>query len=164
MNKLFIDDLVERFGFELDTVLDGSQDGVKSKLIELGECEHFPMVCYEHTNDSSFDVDISESNFLNGIAHVGTWIMGLNEDEVIFVLNLKNKNNSVLEIDAFEIRDELRGQGLGANIVAVIESVAEQYYNAICVSPFDTDAENFWVKMGFQEWRGDGYLIKKLND
>lgn len=163
MNKLFIDDLVERFEFELDTVLDGSQGGVKSKLIELGECEHFPMVCYEHTNDSSFEVDMSESKFLNDSAHIGTWLMGINEDEIIFVLNLKNKGNSTLEIDALEVRDELRGQGLGANIVAVIESVAEQYYNEIIVSPFDTDAQVFWEKMDY-EWRNDGSLIKKLND
>lgn len=162
MNTFFIADLVERLGFELDTIVKGTQNTVKSKLLELNEYDRFPMISYEHTNDSNFDVDISESNFLNNISHSGTWIMGINDDEVIFIVNLKNKNNSVLEIDALEIRDELRGQGLGSDIVSVIESVAGQYYTSICVTPFDTDAENFWKCIGYEEWVND-YLIKKLN-
>jgi GNAT superfamily N-acetyltransferase len=134
---------------------------VRKELVETKEYDRFPMISYEHTRDSIFEVEISESKFLNDLSHIGTWIMGTNEDELIFILNLKSKGD-ILEIDAFEIRDELRGQGLGSNILAVIESVAEQYYNAIAVSPFDTDAQNFWECMEYEEWR-DGYLIKQLN-
>jgi GNAT superfamily N-acetyltransferase len=105
-------------------------------------------------------VEISESKFLNDSSHIGTWIMGTNEDELIFMLNLKSKG-SVLEIDAFEIRDELRGQGLGSNILSVIESVAEQYYSSIIVSPFDTDAMNFWEHIGYVEDM-NGNWIKQL--
>lgn len=162
MNTLFLADLVERFGFEMDTIVKGDQKKVKEKLIELGDCDHFPMICYEHTSDSNFDVDITESKFLNDSSHSGTWLMGINDDEIAFIINLKKKSNSILEIDAMEIRDDLRGQGLGANIVAVIESVAEQYFSAICISPFDTDAWNFWERMEYDSWK-DGYLIKNLN-
>lgn len=161
MNIFFIADLVERLGFGLDTIVKGTQNTVKSKLLELNEYDRFPMISYEHTNDSNFDVNISESNFLNNISHSGTWIIGMNEDEIAFILNLKNKGN-ILEIDTLEIRDELRGQGLGSNIVSVIESVAEQYFASVIVSPFDTDSMNFWNHMEYDDWK-NGYLIKKLN-
>ena len=162
MNKLFIDDLVERLEFEFDTVTVNTQDEVRKELVETKEYDRFPMISYEHTRDSIFEVEISESKFLNDLSHIGTWIMGTNEDELIFILNLKSKGN-VLEIDAFEIWDEFRGQGLGSNILSAIESVAEQYYSSIIVSPFDTTAINFWEHMEYEEWGNQGYFIKKLN-
>ncbi len=161
MNKLFVDDLVERFEFTLDNVTVNNQDEVREALVDMKEYDRFPMISFEHTNDSNFDVEINESNFLNDISHVGTWIIGMNEDEITFILNLKNKGN-ILEIDTLEIRDELRGQGLGSNIVSIIESVAEQYFASVIVSPFDTDSMNFWNHMEYDDWK-NGYLIKKLN-
>ena len=135
MNKLFVDDLTERLEYVFDTVTEYTQDGVKRILMDTKEFSFFPMVSFEHTNDSNFDVDISESKFLNDPSHKGAWIIGVNEDEILFIVNLKNKNNSILEIDTLEIRDDLRGQGIGTNIVSMIELVAEQYYSAVCVSP-----------------------------
>ena len=161
MNKLFIDDLVERLEFVLDTVTVNTQDEVRKTLVETKEYDRFPMISYEHTRDSIFEVEISESNFLNDLSHNGTWIMGTNQDDLIFILNLKSKG-SVLEIDAFEIRDELRGQGLGSNILSVIESVAEQYYSSIIVSPFDTTAINFWDHMEYEEDKNGNYWTKQL--
>lgn len=161
MNKLFIDDLVERLEFVLDTVTVNTQDEVRKALVESKEYDRFPMISYEHTRDSIFEVEISESKFLNDLAHIGTWIMGTNQDDLIFILNLKNKG-SVLEIDAFEIRDELRGQGLGANILSVVESVAEQYYSSIIVSPFDTTAINFWEHMKYEVDKNGNYWTKQL--
>jgi len=161
MNKLFIDDLIDRFGCELETILCGDQNMVKSKLIEFGDCDRFPMICYEHTNDSNFEVDLSETKFLNDPIHAGTWIMGINDDEIVFILNLKNRNNISFEIDVFEVRDELRGSGIGSNLIAVVESVAEEYYKCIVVSPFDTDAQNFWEKMEYETMH-TGNLIKRL--
>lgn len=161
MNKLFIDDLVERLEFEIDTVTVNTQDEVRKTLVETKEYDRFPMISYEHTRDSIFEVEISESKFLNDLSHNGTWIMGTNQDDLIFILNLKS-NGSVLEIDAFEIRDELRGQGLGANILSVVESVAEQYYSSIIVSPFDTTAINFWERMEYEEDKNGCYWTKQL--
>lgn len=161
MNKLFIDDLVERLEFVFDTVTVNTQDEVRKVLVESKEYDRFPMISYEHTRDSIFEVEISESKFLNDLSHIGTWIMGTNQDDLIFILNLKSKG-SVLEIDAFEIRDELRGQGLGSNILSVIESVAEQYYSSIIVSPFDTTAINFWEHMEYEEDKNGNYWTKQL--
>lgn len=161
MNKLFIDDLVERLEFEIDTVTVNTQDEVRKAIVETKEYDRFPMISYEHTRDSIFEVEISESKFLNDLSHNGTWIMGTNQDDLIFMLNLKS-NGNVLEIDAFEVRDELRGQGLGANILSVVESVAEQYYSSIIVSPFDTTAINFWERMEYEEDKNGCYWTKQL--
>lgn len=161
MNKLFIDDLVERLEFEIDTVTVNTQDEVRKAIVETKEYDRFPMISYEHTRDSIFEVEISESKFLNDLSHNGTWIMGTNQDDLIFILNLKS-NGNVLEIDAFEVRDELRGQGLGANILSVVESVAEQYYSSIIVSPFDTTAINFWERMEYEEDKNGCYWTKQL--
>ncbi len=151
MNKLFIDALVERMGYEFDDVSVNTQDEVRKTIVEMKEYDAFPMVCYEHTNDSNFEVEISESKFLNDLSHEGTWIMGINEDEIVFLLNLKDMGKSILEIDTLEVNDEMRGLGIGANIIATIESVAEDFYDKIVVSPFDTDAQNFWRKMEYDE-------------
>jgi hypothetical protein len=68
-----------------------TQDEARKELVETKEYDRFPMISYEHTRDSNFDVEISESKFLNDLSHIGTWIMGTNEDELIFMLNLKSK-------------------------------------------------------------------------
>ena len=161
MNKLFVDDLVERLGYEFDDVTVNTQDEVRKTIVEMKEYDAFPMICYEHTRDSDFDVEISESKFLNDLAHVGTWIIGINEDEIVFLLNLKDRGKSVLEIDTLEVNGEMHGLGIGANVVATIESVAEDYYDKIVVSPFDTDAQNFWRKMEYEEDR-NGNFVKKV--
>ena len=147
MNKLFIDALVERMGYEFDDISVNTQDEVRKTIVEMKEYDAFPMICYEYTNDSNFEVEISESKFLNDLLHEGTWIMGINEDEIVFLLNLKDMGKSILEIDTLEVNSEMRGLGIGANIIATIESVAEDFYDKIVVSPFDTDAQNFWRKM-----------------
>lgn len=151
MNKLFIDALVERMGYEFDDISVNTQDEVRKTIVEMKEYDAFPMICYEHTNDSNFEVEILESKFLNDLSHEGTWIMGINEDEIVFLLNLKDMGKSILEIDTLEVNSEMRGFGIGANIIATIESVAEDFYDKIVVSPFDTDAQNFWRKMEYDE-------------
>lgn len=161
MNKLFIDALVERMGYEFDDISVNTQDEVRKTIVEMKEYDAFPMVCYEHTNDSNFEVEISESKFLNDLSHEGTWIMGINEDEIVFLLNLKDMGKSILEIDTLEVNDEMRGLGIGANIIATIESVAEDFYDKIVVSPFDTDAQNFWRKMEYDEDK-NGIFAKEV--
>lgn len=161
MNKLFIDALVERMGYEFDDISINTQDEVRKTIVEMKEYDAFPMICYEHTNDSNFEVEISESKFLNDLSHEGTWIMGINEDEIVFLLNLKDMGKSILEIDTLEVNDEMRSLGIGANIIATIESVAEDFYDKIVVSPFDTDAQNFWRKMEYDEDK-NGIFAKEV--
>ena len=78
MNKLFIDDLVERLEFEF-TIQKTNQKGVKSQIIKMEMESKFPMICYEHTEDSEFEVSADESKFLNDNMHDGTWIIGKND-------------------------------------------------------------------------------------
>ena len=160
MNKLFIDDLTERLGYDLDVVHVCTQEEAKRKLIEMDMCDQFPMVCYEYTSDSGFEADIDQSSFLNEPFHEGTWILGVNDDQILFVLNLTS-HNSTLDIDVFEVNSEQRGTGLGGNIVAVVESEAEAYFDTIEVSPFDTAAIKFWEHMEYEEG-GRGHWIKEL--
>ena len=37
-----------------------SQEELKEYLINTGECDNFPMISYEYTEDSNIDVDIDE--------------------------------------------------------------------------------------------------------
>ena len=160
MNKLFIDDLVDRMGNEL-TILETDQKGMKEQIIEMEMEDKFPMICYEHTEDSEFDVSIDESKFLNDTTHDGTWILGKNDDEIIFVINLQAVKSKLI-IDAFEVNVDYRGEGFGANVVATVESVAEHYYKEISASPFDVDAGNFWNHMDYLTWTDEGELVKPL--
>lgn len=160
MNKLFVDDLVDRMGNEL-TILETDQKGMKDLIVKMEMEDKFPMVCYEHTEDSEFDVSIDESKFLNDTTHDGTWILGKNDDEIIFVINLQAVKNKLI-IDAFEVNVDYRGEGFGANVVATVESVAEHYYKEISASPFDVEAGNFWNHMDYLTWTVEGELVKPL--
>jgi len=162
MNKLFVDDLVDRLENNIDVVNVWEQRGVRDWFILDGEQYlNFPMTCFEHTDDSNFEVDIQESKFLNDSAHKGTWIIGGNGEQIDFVLNLQECYGNILEIDVFEVNEKQRGYGLGGNIVSIIESIAYDYYKVIRVSPFDTSAMNFWDHMDYKEGL-NGYWIKTL--
>ena len=158
MNKFFLDDLTERF----DTIVDGTriltQKEMKTLLLDENQ---FPMICNEHTPDSNFEVTVDESKFLNDKSHNGTWILGGSEDSIDFILCLKTYEQ-ILFIDVLEVNSEMRNQGIGGNVVSIIESVAEQYFSAIFVSPFDTDAINFWEHMEYCQEK-NGNWIKLLN-
>ena len=159
MNKQFIDDLVDRMGNEM-TIIETNQNGVKSHIHRMEMEDKFPMICYEHTEDSEFDVSIDESKFLNDKTHDGFWILGMNDDEIVFIINLQSSKNKLI-IDTFEVNTDYRGEGFGRNVISVIEDIAEHYYGEISASPFDVDAGEFWNHMDYLEWR-DGNLIKQL--
>ena len=161
MNKFFVDDLLERLETLSDTVNVIDQKSLKNTIILLGCQNQFPMICYEHTNDSNFDVDMDESKFLNDRNYNGTWIVGCDDDAFNFLICLKTYEQ-ILFIDALEVNEDMRGQGLGGNIVSIIESVAEPYYPTISVSPFDTDAINFWEHMEYYKEENHSNWIKKL--
>lgn len=160
MNLLFLNDLVDRLGNEM-TILKTDQKSLKDLICRMDMEDKFPMICHEYTEDSNFEVSINESKFLNDVMHRGTWLVGMNEDEIIFLCNL-NAYGMRLDIDTFEVNKDYRGEGLGGSIVSVIESIAEHYYDEISASPFDTDAGTFWVHLDYLEWR-DGNLVKPLN-
>ena len=94
-------------------------------------------------------------------AYGGTWIIGCNDDTIDFLVCLKSYEQ-MLFIDVLEVNEEMRGQGLGGNIVSIIESVAETYYPTISVSPFDTDAINFWEHMEYYKEENHSNWVKKL--
>jgi len=160
MNKLFIDDLLEKMENLSDTVKVIDQGSLKNIII-LYDCNQFPMICNEYTPDSNFDVDIDESKFLNDRSYNGTWIIGCNDDTIDFLVCLKSYEQ-MLFIDVLEVNEDMRGQGLGGNIVSIIESVAETYYPTISVSPFDTDAINFWEHMEYYKEENHPNWVKKL--
>lgn len=159
MNHNFLDNLIETLeGIVPDVWTTGSQDSMKYKLTE--EYWNFPMICFERTNDSSFEVSMDESKFLNDTTHKGLWIAGCNDDNIYFILNLKEYNGS-LEIDAIEVSESMRGEGIGGDVVFAIEDAAKGNYDKIIVSPFDTEAMNFWEHMGYDESKC-GSFIKEL--
>lgn len=161
-NKLFLEDLRDRLEYGFDNVNIWEQDNVLSWLILEGETYfNFPMLCFEQTPDSVFKVGITESKFFNDRSHEGDWFVLTRDEEVLCIFNLK-EFHGVLEIDALEVREDRRNTGIGSNVVSVIESVAEDYYDSIEVSPFDTDAMNFWEHMEYVE-NSRGEWVKKLN-
>ena len=163
MNKLFIDDLVERLETATCTIIKKcDQKEVSFQLKSQELYDQFPMISYEYTSDSQFQVEPQESQFLNDIFHKGTWLIGSDDDTINFIINLQSNGQSLF-IDAIEVNKDMRGDGLGGTIVTVIESIAEQYYSKISISPFDTDAMNFWKHMGYSE-DNIGNLVKYLNE
>lgn len=154
MNKLFVDDLVESLNICVGA---GGcvykQVDIKKRLGDCNQYDKFPMISFEFTNDSNIQVDVDESKFLNDPMHQGTWIYGtdiFDEDDIVFVVNLKSQDN-ILYIDTLEVNTDHRKRGLGGRLVSIIENVACNYFDYVVVSPFDTDAMNFWNHIGYIE-------------
>ena len=167
MNKLFLDELMDQLALGGDlhcVVTKVSQEYLKEYILEDQNYVPFPMVCKEYTNDSKFMVSVDESKFLNSKDYDLTWLIGSDYDGYpSFLLCLDSCENSqfILFIEVFEVNNFMRGQGMGANVLSILESVAEKYYTHISVSPFDTDAMNFWEHMEYVEGK-NGQWIKKL--
>lgn len=163
MNSFILGELMDELALNFDSVTEGDQKYVKKRILEDDCQEMFPMVSNEFTSDSGFFVDIDESKFLNDSDYACTWIVGNDyDDNVKFLLCLDTYDKEkTLSIEVFEVNRSMRGQGLGANVISVIESFAENHYDYISISPFDTDAINFWEHMGYEECR-NGHWVKKL--
>ena len=164
MNKLFLGELIDWLAIGSDShcvVTKVSQEYLKEYIQENQSDAAFPMVCIEYTNDSNFIVDIDESKFLNSKDYDLTWLIGSDYDGYpSFLLCLDSCENN-LSIEVFEVNNFMRWKGIGANVLSILESVAEKYYTHISVSPFDTDAINFWEHMEYVEGK-NGKWIKKL--
>lgn len=113
---------------------------------------NFPMVCYEYTPDSPYEVEISESIFLNDSSHDYKWIVGLDSaEEPVFVMCLKDiEKSDELEIDVLEVSKEHRNKGVAGNILELVERCASKNYKRTCITPFDTSAMNFWKHNGYE--------------
>lgn len=127
-------------------------------IAEYGK--EFPMICYEHTDDSNIEVGFDESKFLNDKAHEGTWIVGFNYSEAIFIMCLKDDENELC-IDALEVANSERLNKIAEYVLDDVEYVASKYFDGVYISPFDTSAMNFWEHMGYKEDYG-GYYTKKF--
>ncbi len=164
MNKLFLDELMDQLalgGDQYCVVTKVSQEYLKEYILEEQNYVPFPMVCKEYTPDSKFIVSVDESKFLNSKDYDLTWLIGSDYDGYpSFLLCLDSCENN-LSIEVFEVNSFMRGRGLGANVLSILESVAEKYYTHISVSPFDTDAINFWEHMEYVEDK-NGQWSKKL--
>ena len=163
MNSFILEELTDALAIAGEMVTEADQKYVKEHILVDDYQDMFPMVSNEFTNDSGFTVDINESKFLNDKDYNYTWLIGKDYDENInYVLCLKSyEKEKTLSIEAFEVNKDMRGQGIGANVISVIESVAQNYFNFITVSPFDTDAINFWEHMEYEEGK-NGKWVKKL--
>lgn len=159
MNYFLIEDIeidLENLAPNIDCV---NQTELKTLL--RGSYNDFPMICFERTTDSNVEVSPNESKFLNDPSHKGNWFIGYDDDEIYFIINLKDEGK-VVEIDTFEVNQNKRNMKLGSSVVDAIENALSCEYDYIEISPFDTDAINFWEHMGYQEGN-NGYWIKKLD-
>lgn len=136
--KVFLDDNLDEYGGE------------------------FPMICYEHTDDSPEEVGFDESKFLNDKEHEGTWIVGEKFGEVAFIMNIK-EDEGELEIDTFEVANSERGNKISTFVIDYVEYCAAKYFDSVYISPFDTSAMNFWKHQGYKNTYG-GYMVKTFED
>lgn len=124
----------------------------------------FPMVCYEYTPDSPYEVNISESIFLNDENHDFDWIVCCKNDEPICVMCLKDRSVSdEVEIDVLEVSLKYRKECVAGNVLDVLERYANKNYKRLCITPFDTSAMNFWKHNGYvQDNEFEGYFKKNI--
>lgn len=159
MDYLFIKDFIESIensGYCVDRL---KQRGVKELLADNPDiAKNFPMICCEYTEDSVFESSIHDSKFINDRSHEGDWFVIGDEDEVYCILNLQ-EHGQYLVIDTIEVNAQMRGKGIGGKIIDIIESVGEEYYNYIEVSPFDTGAINFWESREYVESNNGTWIL-----
>lgn len=135
----------------------GNQDIILERIDDYGE---FPMISFEKSQDSPFSVSVNESKFINDPIHDGVWMIGEKDGYNAFILNLKDYGNDV-EIDAFEVNASMRRQGIAGTVVRDIEETMVSEGRNLVLTPFDSDAESFWLHMGY-EWK-NGMMVNDLH-
>lgn len=155
--------LIEDIELELDGLAPNIDcvDQDELKVLLRGSYNDFPMISFERTTDSNVEVSPKESRFLNDSSHEGNWFIGYDDDDIYFIINLKDDRQTI-EIDTFEVNIHKRNMKLGSSVVDAVENAVSGNYDYIEISPFDTDAINFWEHMGYREGN-NGYWIKKLD-
>lgn len=161
MNKLkdFLIDFhysLEENGYETCVM---TQSELKHKIINNGYEICFPMISNEQSCDCVNIVDIDESLFLNQSDYNSQWVCIYKDDEILSCICIQNSNDDEnIDIAVFEINVNFRQQGYAKSLFNIFENCAYEYYNKICLTPFDSDASSFWVHMGFND---EGYLLVK---
>ena len=163
MNKLneFIVDFhyqLEENGYETCFL---SQSELKNKIQVNGYETCFPMISYEKSCDNSIISDINESLFLNDSDYDNDWIGIYKDGELFSFICLQNGEDEDIDIGAFEINTEYRGQGYAKKIINIFENCAyDNDYVRVCLTPFDSNASSFWEYMDYDD---EGfYFIKEL--
>lgn len=127
------------------------QNEVYEMITSRGYEDEFPMISFERSSDSQFEVTPDESKFLNDPIHRGKWIVGYDSSDLpVFILNLKHSNDN-LDIDTLEVAASRRGEGIGKYVVKSIQSSIDESgeFNGLSIQAFDSEAHSFWSKIGY---------------
>lgn len=148
----FICDL--RYSLESEySVASCTQNEVK-EMIEKYDIENdFSMISFEESNDTYFKADTDSSLFLNSLDYDYDWLYlyeGCDIDNPIALICLHDNYDTII-IDALEVNKKYRHQGIASRIVGIIESCASETYDRVLLTPFDTDADEFWKHLNYEE-------------
>ena len=126
--------------------------------------DEFPMISYEYTDESKFEVSIDESKFLNDETHSGDWIIIYNICAMRLDVEFDDYFHTyTVDIDAFEINENYRNSGYARKIIEILEHVLKkQGYVMIKVIPYDNNARYFWEHLGYIDENGNDILYKKI--
>lgn len=69
------------------------------------------------------------------------------------VLDLKDGDNGEVEINYIEVPEDLRGQGWGDKVMAVLTHLADHYNVTLFLTAADEDLEDWYWKHGFEGGR-----------
>ena len=165
MNKLFLDNISEEIERCLNIHCDlCDQEFIKDLLVSNKITSMYPMISYESTNDSDIEVTPDESRFLNDESYKDNWIVVYNDDaEDICLIQLTDHNTKTIELSVFEMCDQKRVFGYARDILDFFEWFLFNFYEEIVISPFDTDAMNFWSHRGYIN-NNNGLYIKQRED
>lgn len=156
MNKIekitndFIEHVETNLGMNVEII---SQQELKTWMEEDGN--EFPMISYEYTPDTKFEVSVDESKFLNDSIYEGDWLSVSN----ICLMKIEVENDT-LTINTFEINENYRNEGFARKIIDVLEHVSKSYLNNIKIIPFDNNAKDFWEHLEYKN--EDDKLYKRI--
>lgn len=74
------------------------------------------------------------------------------------VLDLKDGENGEVEINYIEVPEDLRGQGWGDKVMAVLGHLADQQNVTLVLTAADEDLEDWYWKHGFE---GGRHMVRK---
>ena len=147
-------DFIEHVESDLGMITDIiSQQELKTWMEENGD--EFPMITYEYTPDTQFEVSINESKFLNDPVYEGDWLSISN----ICLMKIEIEHDTLI-INTFEINENYRNEGFARKIIELLEHVSKTYINTIKIIPFDTNAKDFWEYLGYEN--EDDKLYKRI--
>lgn len=134
-----------------------TQEEVKDELMYS---DKFPMLTNEYTEESPHTVEVDESKFLNDKCYRKHWFRVAYGCSIVFVC-IRNLGNNI-EISAIETSTDCRNMGFGGRVVSGIEEYALlNNFEYVVLSPYDSNAENFWENIGYEKAE-TGRMFKKM--